>query len=64
MQRDKEPKQQFSLVAVRNFICSHHVQINNDVIPFQLHCHTLRKYYGFAQACVVTATARICDPLL
>lgn len=64
MQRDKKPKLQFSHVAIRNLRCSHHVQINNDMILFQLHCHTLTKYHGFAQACVVTATARICDPLL
>lgn len=63
MLRDNKLKQQFSHVAVRNFICSHQVQIYNDMIPFQLHCHTLKKYHEFAEgACVVTA--KICDPLL
>lgn len=45
--------------------CHHHVQINNDTIPFQLHCCTLRTHHELAEgACVVTTTTKICDPQL
>lgn len=69
MLRDNKLKQRFSHVAIRSIICNHHVQINNEIISFQLYCHTLGKYHEFAKgACVVTTTTitttKICDPPL
>lgn len=66
MLRDNKTKQQFSHVAVRNITCNHRVQINNDMIAFQLHCHILRKYREVAEAAcaVTTTTTTICEPLL
>lgn len=65
MVRESKTEQQFSHVAVRNITCNHYVQINNDMIAFQLCYHILRKYHEVAEAvCAVTTATTICEPLL
>lgn len=65
MLRDNKTKQQFPHVAVRNITCNHRVQINNDMLAFQLHCRILRKYHEVAEAAcaVTTTTTTIREPL-